>query len=124
MLRVKAEHKLNKSFMNKKILILFLIGILILPVSTIYAQWEPPSMPTGEITELSGLLAAVVNVVWMIFAALGVIMIVIAGILFLTANGDPAKLTTARSAFIWGSIGIVVGIVAFSITAIIAGQLQ
>jgi hypothetical protein len=55
----------------------------------------------------------------LIFGAVAVISFVIAGILFLTANGEPEKIKTARSAVIWGIAGVVVGILAFSIIAIV-----
>jgi FtsH-binding integral membrane protein len=50
-------------------------------------------------------------------------MFVVAGITFLTANGEPDKLKTARSALLWGTIGIVVAIIAYSIIGIISGAL-
>jgi hypothetical protein len=108
-------------FKKKKISLLILVGLLILP-SIVCGVGN--FQEYGDQYSIFGILESVIYTVWMIFAALGVIMIVIAGILFLTASGDPAKLTTARSAFIWGAIGIAIGIIAFSITAIISGQLQ
>lgn len=55
----------------------------------------------------------------LIFGAVAVICFLVAGVLFLTAAGDPGKLTIARAAFIWGIVGVVVGILAFSIIEII-----
>ena len=45
--------------------------------------------------------------------------IIIAGILFLVSGGDAEKIKTARNAFIWGVVGIVVGLLAFSIVSLV-----
>jgi len=104
--------------MNKKILyIILLSGILILPVSAYALDFNKPtenSFPT-----IQSIVEALLNPIWEVFVGFSVIAFVIAGITFLTAQGDPKKLETARSAVIWGTVGIVVGILAFSIMTII-----
>jgi len=60
---------------------------------------------------MSSILAAT----WIIFGVITVVCFVIAGVLFLTAAGDPQKLSQAKLAVIWGAVGVVVGIVAYSI---------
>ena len=55
--------------------------------------------------------------VWPIAVAAIVIMFIIAGIKFLTAQGEPAQLQSARSAFAWGVVGVIVVLVGFSIIA-------
>lgn len=60
---------------------------------------------------------------WIVFTAVAVIMFVVAGILFLTAHGEPEKIKTARSAVIWGVAGVIVGIAAFSIIGIVGSFL-
>lgn len=56
----------------------------------------------------------------LIFGCVAVICFVMAGVMFLTAQGQPEKLQQARSAVFWGVGGVIVGIVAFSIIAIVA----
>lgn len=75
----------------------------------------------GPDISIEAVVESVKTATWIIFAAVAVICFVIAGILFLTAQGQPEKLKTARSAFIWGVAGVVVGIVAFSIISIVQG---
>ncbi len=58
-------------------------------------------------------------IVWPIFVGAVVIMFVWAGFLFVTANGDPTKISTARKAVLWAVVGVVVGLVAFSIINVI-----
>jgi 4-amino-4-deoxy-L-arabinose transferase-like glycosyltransferase len=53
-------------------------------------------------------------VVWPIFIGAIVIMTIWAAILFITANGDPGKIATAKKAVLWVIIGIIVGLAAFS----------
>ena len=74
-----------------------------------------PASPVDYHSFLQNLETAV----WVIFAAIVVICFVIAGILFLVSDGDPEKVHKARSALIWGVAGVVVGIVAYSILAIV-----
>jgi len=59
------------------------------------------------------------NMMWIIFAGVVVVCFVVAGMLFLFAQGDPEKVKVARTAFIWGVVGVVVGILAYSILAIV-----
>ena len=101
--------------MDKKTSFLTILGILVLP-SSAFAQlhsYGAAVTPTDFIHNLE--LA-----IGLIFGAIVVVCFVISGILFLTAQGDPEKLKIARSSVIWGIVGVVVGILAFSIIAVIA----
>ena len=77
----------------------------------------------GETYDLGDIVAGILNVVWIAFEAIAIVMFVIAGIMFLTAQGEASKLQTARSAVIWGVAGVVVGIVAYGIIGLIQGIL-
>ena len=59
------------------------------------------------------------TVVWPIFLGLVVIMFIWAGILFVTAQGDPAKISQAKKAVIWAVVGVIVAFLAFSAVGII-----
>lgn len=103
---------------QKIITSLAILGILVMPVAALEADvWSTPAI--GGIPNIPTFVGKVLTVIWQIFVGLSIIMILVAGILFLTAQGDPGKLTTARQALIWGVIGILVGILAFSITLVI-----
>jgi len=101
--------------MNKKILALVVLS-LFLPVLTM-AQigGSPPSINT----DLTSLGQKIANAVWIIFTIIAVIMFVVAGITFLTAQGDPEKVKGARNSVIWGVAGIVVAILAFTIIKVV-----
>ncbi|MBI1866322.1 MAG: hypothetical protein HY005_03335 [Candidatus Staskawiczbacteria bacterium] len=97
----------------KKIAVgLLLLSVLLVPV-TVFAQ------PNVTISSLDQLVNAIKRPIWIVFGLIALIAFVVAGILFLSAGGDPEKVKTARAAFLWGIVGIVVGIVAFSIVTII-----
>ena len=76
------------------------------------------------VDSIQSLTVAIVNVVWVVAAGVAVIMFVAAGLLFLTAQGDSAKLKTARAAALWGVAGVVVIILAFSIINIVQTSLN
>jgi len=54
-----------------------------------------------------------------VFTIIAVVCFVIAGVLFLTAQGSPEKIQAARNAFLWGVAGVVVGVLAFTIISIV-----
>ena len=68
--------------------------------------------------------SSIVNVLWVVFTVLAIICFVVAGVLFLTAFGDTEKLKTARGAFIWGVVGVVVAILAFSIVSLVRNAIR
>ncbi len=97
--------------MKKIAVSLILLSILLAPVMA-FAIPKP-------IGSLDGLVNAIKDPLWVIFGLIALICFVIAGILFLTSAGDPEKVKLARTAFLWGVVGVVVGILAYSIVAII-----
>jgi len=100
--------------MNKKIQFLLLSVFLSLPVVAFAA-----------VTNIQSLMETLVgSVLWSIFTAIVVFCFVYSGILFLTASGDSTKLTAARSSFVWGIVGVVVGIMAYSIINILSNMLS
>lgn len=63
-------------------------------------------------------MAAITTLVWEVFVGISVICFIFAGFIFLTAMGDSEKIKTAKAAVVWGVVGIIVAIIAFSITNI------
>jgi hypothetical protein len=111
--------------MNKTKLASITLCALLLPVMAL-AQLQTTSNVAGvpAIGTLGQIIGYIEKAVALVFSAIAVICFVVAGILFLTAGGAPEKVQSARSAFIWGIAGVVVGIMAFSIIAIVASVLQ
>ncbi len=108
--------------MIKKVAVLsFITFSLSLPIVTFadftFTEVCNLANPTQWFNCVFGNVLAVV--VWPVFVGLVFTMFIWAGVLFLTAQGDPGKLETARKAVIWAVVGVVVGIFAFSAYATI-----
>jgi phosphoglycerol transferase MdoB-like AlkP superfamily enzyme len=99
--------------MKKIILSLITVGVVALPI---VAMAQPPV----TINSLPEMVSKIEAAVWIVFGLIAVICFVVAGILFLTAGGVPEKVAAARSAFLWGVAGVIVGILAYSIIAIVS----
>jgi hypothetical protein len=96
-----------------------ILTLLVLPVAALAIN-NPVPNPTGaQVSSINELINNVLNGIWIVFGAIAVIMFIIAGVLFLAAQGNPEKVAQARQAFLWGVAGVVVGIIAYSIIAIV-----
>lgn len=103
--------------MNK--IVLFstaLIGLFTL-ANLALAQVEIPNPLSSK--NFGDLLLKIAGAVGALIASLGTIMIIVAGILFLTSAGSVERMTTARKALFYAIIGIVIGIAAKAIVEII-----
>jgi len=109
--RLNENYNLNFK-MNKTKLTLISLGMLLLPVLAL-------AQPAVGSLNLCMLIGKIETAVWEVFGLIAVIAFVTAGILFLTAGGSAEKVAAARSAAIWGVAGVIVGIIAFSIIAIV-----
>jgi len=96
--------------MNKKALFLILLGVLVLP-----------SLASAQI--IQNMVTAAVNTTWIIAVGVVVILWIVTGILFLTAQGDPSKLTLARKALLSSIVGTALAILAFSAQGLIGNSL-
>lgn len=67
-------------------------------------------------------LSNIVNIVYGIAVVIAVIVIIIAGILYTTSNGDAGQVARAKNAIIYAIIGLVVVTFAFTITGFILGR--
>lgn len=88
--------------MNKKILFSILSGILALPALA-FAQVTVSGIVHGAVTTTFYIADGVIVILW-----------VVTGILFLSAQGAPEKLKSARAALITAVVGTVLVIIANS----------
>jgi len=104
--------------MSKKLKIAAAASILLsLPLATVLAiDFAPPGVLNVTVT---GLITKILDIVWAVFIGIAVILFIIAGVAFLTAQGDAEKIAKARQFVIWGAAGIVVALLAFSIVSIL-----
>jgi len=108
--------------MNKKLAVaLSSATLLVLPLVTLADLSAGDTSTPGIISNpsLIGIINDVLNFIWPLFIGLAILMFLVAGFLFLTSMGDPDKVSTARQAVLWGVVGVVVGLIAFSIPFVI-----
>ena len=102
---------------TKKIgLNLMVAGLTVLPFISLAATI--PGEPTAGSYSVGGIVSAIIDKVWVVFAGIALILFIWAGVRFLTAGGDPEKIQEARQAALWGVVGVVVMVLAFSIFSI------
>ena len=109
--------------MNKKLIALSNLAILLaLPAMALAfnAGSVPNAVPSLSIGDL---IDVIFSIVWPVVVAFAIIMFILAAYMFMTAQGDPSKLQQARSAIIYGVVGMVVALVAFSIPFIVRNTL-
>lgn len=75
--------------------------------------------PFTSATTFCGLLTMIGDKVGLLIASLGTIMIIVAGIFYLTSAGNPQRMETAKKALFYAIAGIVIGISAKAIVGII-----
>ena len=108
--------------MNKKsIIVLASVALLAMPLVSLAgpSTFNPGGVPQTLNITLNALIALIFDFIWPIVAAFTIIMFLVAGFQFFTAQGDPGKLDSARQFVIWGAVGMVVVLLAFSIPLII-----
>lgn len=105
---------------SKKSLILLplCLAFLVLPAIGLgQVIFQTPS--GGQAINVEALLLVVLNILWPVVVTVVIIFFVLAGFKFLTAQGDPKQLETARKFLMWGMGGVIVIILAFSIISTI-----
>ena len=101
--------------MNKKLISLFsAVSSMVLPLAASAQQYSAPFPSTR--TTLSGqdIMEAVLKFMWPIFIGYAIIMFIVAGYKFIAGKADEG-----RNALIYGAIGVIVGVVAWSLPAIV-----
>lgn len=68
------------------------------------------------------ILSSVLNTVYLVTGIVAVIVIIIAGYMYVTSSGDSAVVTKAKGAITYAVVGLVVIILAFAITWFVVGR--
>lgn len=102
--------------MNKKaILTILFIGLFFIP-SFSFAQTINNPLNSNDFSEL---LDKILTGISGFIASLSIIMLIIAGIFYLTSAGDPSKVKIAKDALTYAIIGLAIALAAEGITEII-----
>lgn len=78
--------------------------------------------PLGSQT-LTGLINNIINFIFTIAVIVAPILLVVAGVIFMTAAGDPGKVKTARSMMIWTIVGFGIILISKGLVAVLKGIL-
>jgi len=78
-----------------------------------------------DIPKITGtqLLQNGLNIVYFVLGGVAVVIIILAGYQYLTANGDPTKASKAMQTILYAAIGLIVVIFAFAITNFVMGRM-
>lgn len=70
----------------------------------------------------SNTIKNLINLSLYVIGIVAVIVIIISGFQFITANGDPAKVKTARNTLLYSVIGLAVAMLAWAIVAFVVNR--
>lgn len=115
--------KLIKSGLITLCLMLGVVGVNSLLVSTgVSAKTAAENIldgsnATGQAggNNLQENIALVVNVLLFLIGAIAVIVIVIGGIKYVTSDGDPGKIKSAKDTILYAIVGIVIALLAYAL---------
>ena len=71
-----------------------------MPIVTVAAIRNPTNFE-----DLGQVVEAVINIVQILLIMATTLYLIYAGLMFVTARGEPSKLTKARDALLWGMVG-------------------
>ena len=115
--------------MNKKLLAgILLTGVFLLATQSVVlagtatgtATPEPATLPQWTAQEVIDLVVRITNWIFTFLIAVVVIMVLVAGYMFVTAGGNPDQQAKARTVLIYALIGFAVGMIARGIIALVA----
>lgn len=107
--------------MNKKSTVTLISAVFAgAPLVTMAADFVPPPPPSPALTfSINGIIGSIFGLIWPIVAAYVIFMFVMAGIEYFKGKHEDAN-----QKVIWGSVGVVVILLAWSAITIIRGSLN
>ena len=82
-------------------------------------QVQPPPSLDNTPSSINDIIQPVVKTLLYVVGISSVIVIIIAGFLYVTSAGDPAKTKAAKDAILYAVIGLVVSMMSFAIASFI-----
>lgn len=117
--------------MKKVLISLVLIGILVVPAMASADFWSdilgifggggtrPPAGTVAPVVDVMTVLDNITDWLFAILLIIAAIAIIVAAYFFVTAAGDPDKTKTARNFVLYALIGVLVGIAAKGLVALV-----
>ena len=108
----------------RKLIPVFLLAILLGMPLLVGAQGEEPpytvTPPVTTGTELYNLIRTIANWVLVFAILIGVIMLIVGGIMYITAAGSTARAGTASKLIAFAAVGVAVIVLAWGLVQVIA----
>ncbi len=105
---------------SKRIISLVIFVCLFCTAGLVFADPGSSSVsivaPAGVPTDFPTLLGNIASKAGEIVAVIGTIMIIVAGIFYLTSAGSPERIGVAKKALLYAIVGIVIGLAAKAIS--------
>ena len=83
---------------------------------TIVAVIDTNSLPKPDTTQT---IQNITNIVFALIGSLALLIIVLAGLRYITARGDPNGVSQARQAILYAVIGLIVAVAAYAIVTFV-----
>lgn len=83
---------------------------------------DPGSIGIDPVKDANGAISGILGAVYAGAGMLCVVIIILAGHLYITSSGDPGNLKRAKEAIIGSIIGLIMVIMAFVITQFVLGR--
>jgi len=93
------------NYLHKTLIVIFLSSLLFPPLVGGQVITIPNPLQASNFTEL---INSLVNIIFYFAVAIAPIFIIIAGLYFITAAGEPAKINTAKQIILWTLIGLAI----------------
>ncbi|PID52057.1 MAG: hypothetical protein CR972_04095 [Candidatus Moraniibacteriota bacterium] len=110
---------------NSKIFFISLFLTIVTFPSIALAQLTKPTQSHGLVHNHSflGVLEGVLYWILRITASLSILMIVIAGVIYVTSGGDQGRVDTAKKMLTFAIVGLIVALLGFVITSAVSNAL-
>ena len=86
-----------------------------------HVKTQGTAVCAGSETKAEDVVKNIISILFWIIGILAVIVIIYAGITFITAAGNPSKVAQAKTMIIYAVIGLVVAILAYAIVNFVVG---
>lgn len=80
---------------------------------------DASTCPIQSITGIYNVLSTIVQYTYKIFFIVAILFILFAAFTFLTAQGDPQKINSAKNQILWASVAVAIALLALSAQTII-----
>jgi hypothetical protein len=86
-------------------------------------QVDPNTIGVPKVDLTNETLGNVVSAVFVVIGSLAVLFVLVGAARYVTANGEPNKVTQAKNTILYAAVGVVVSALGFTIVQFVIGRL-